>query len=81
MTLRAVHLVYKETRGDIIASGGVDSWEAAAAYMLAGARAVAVGTALFTNPAAPAEIVQGLVTYAERAGFADLAALVGALTA
>ncbi len=79
ITLRLVHLVYKATGADVIASGGVDGWRAAAAYILAGARAVQVGTALFDNPAAPAEIVAGLAAYMEREMFDGLSFLVGKL--
>ncbi|UCH77336.1 MAG: dihydroorotate dehydrogenase [Candidatus Coatesbacteria bacterium] len=79
VTLRLVHRVYDETGAEVIASGGVDGWEAAAAYVLAGARAVQVGTALFDNPALPAEIVAGLEEYIRREMFDDVAALVGKL--
>jgi dihydroorotate dehydrogenase (NAD+) catalytic subunit len=79
ISLRLVHVVYKETGADVIASGGVDGWRAAAAYILAGARAVQVGTALFDNPAAPAEIVAGLREYLEREMFDGLGFLVGKL--
>lgn len=79
VTLRLVHLVYKATGADIIASGGVDGWRAAAAYILAGARAVQIGTALFDNPAAPAEVVAGLSDYIEREMFDGLSFLVGKL--
>ena len=79
ITLRLVNMVYKATGADIIASGGVDGWEAAATYFLAGARAVQVGTALFDDPAAPAEIVAGLKEYLGREGFDGVAALVGQL--
>jgi dihydroorotate dehydrogenase (NAD+) catalytic subunit len=79
VNLRLVHLVYKATGADIIASGGVDGWEAAAAYILAGARAVQVGTALFDNPAGPSEIVAGLDEYIKREMFDSLIFLVGKL--
>jgi dihydroorotate dehydrogenase (NAD+) catalytic subunit len=79
INLRLVNMVYKATGADIIASGGVDGWEGAVAYVLAGARAVQVGTALFDNPAAPAEIVAGLRDYLAREMFDGLNFLVGKL--
>jgi dihydroorotate dehydrogenase (NAD+) catalytic subunit len=79
INLRLVHLVYKGTGAHIIASGGVDGWRAAATYILAGARAVQIGTALFDNPAAPAEVVAGLSDYIEREMFDGLSYLVGKL--
>jgi len=77
--LRLVHRIYAETKAHIVASGGVDGWEAAAAYVLAGARAVTLGTVLFQNPNAPREVADGLAAWLERHGFADLSAAVGAL--
>jgi dihydroorotate dehydrogenase (NAD+) catalytic subunit len=77
--LRLVHLIYKATGADIVASGGVDGPEATLAYILAGARAVQVGTALFDNPGAPAEIVAALEEYVAREMFDDVGSLVGKL--
>jgi dihydroorotate dehydrogenase (NAD+) catalytic subunit len=81
INLRHVHAIYSATGADVIASGGVDGWEAAAAYMLAGARAVQLGTALFAEPSAPAEVVAGLGEYLKRQGLSAAAALTGALEA
>lgn len=77
--LRLVHRIFTATGAAIIASGGVDGWEAAAAYILAGARAVAVGTALFANPATPSTVTAGLSQWLEREGFDDINAAVGTL--
>jgi dihydroorotate dehydrogenase (NAD+) catalytic subunit len=77
--LRLVHRVFVATGAQIIASGGVDSWEAAAAYVLAGARAVSIGTALFTDPATPGKVCEGLRRWLEEQGFAEVSEAVGAL--
>jgi dihydroorotate dehydrogenase (NAD+) catalytic subunit len=77
--LRLVHLIYKATGADMIASGGVDGWEAALAYILAGARAVQVGTALFDNPGVAGDVVAGLEEYVGREMFDDVGSLVGKL--
>ena len=77
--LRLVHEVYRATGADVIASGGVDGWEAALAYILAGARAVQVGTALFENPGVAGDVVAGLEEYVEREMFDDVRSLVGKL--
>jgi len=79
VVLRLVHLIYKATGADIIASGGVDGPEAALAYILAGARAVQVGTALFDNPGVAGDVVAGLEEYVEREMFDDVGSLVGKL--
>lgn len=66
----ALHLVQRVYRGvardrgiPIIGMGGIQTWSDAAEFILAGASAVAVGTALFIDPAAPIKIADGLARY------------------
>lgn len=63
----------------ILATGGVLQWEDAAAYILAGASAVGVGTGLFVDPRSPITIARGLDRWIARQGRADLSALIGDL--
>ena len=49
----------------IIGIGGVSTWEDALEYIMAGATAVAVGTAWFVNVGIFADIKRGLVEYCE----------------
>lgn len=82
----AVHLVsrvYREVAKDanvpIIGMGGVQSWQDTVEFILAGASAVAVGTALFGDPSTPNRIVDGLTGYLRKLKVARLADLIGAL--
>ena len=78
----AVKLVYdahRVTKLPILAMGGVYEAKDAIEFLLAGATAVAVGTATFTNPGVVAEVYDGIVAYCERHGFRSVRALVGAL--
>lgn len=78
----AVKLVYdarKATKLSILAMGGVYRAEDAIEFMLAGATAVAVGTATFTNPSVAAEVCDGIERYCDSHGFASVADLSGAL--
>ena len=78
----AVKLVYdahRATKLPILAMGGVYGAKDAIEFLLAGATAVAVGTATFTNPGVIAEVYDGIVAYCERQGFASVRDLVGAL--
>lgn len=80
----AVKLVWdahKVTRLPILAMGGVYSAGDAIELLLAGATAVAVGTATFTAPETAAEVHDGIVTYCERHGFASVSELTGACSA
>lgn len=80
----AVKLVYDAHRCSklpILAMGGVYDAKDAIEFFLAGATAVAVGTATFTNPLAAAEVCDGVAEYCERHGFASVRELIGALDA
>ena len=80
----AVKLVYdahRATKLPILAMGGVYEAKDAIEFMLAGATAVAVGTATFSNPNAAADVFDGIVDYCARHGFAAVRDIVGALEA
>jgi len=63
----------------IIGLGGVMNWRDAAEFILAGATAVGMGTALFADPRAPLAVVQGLEKWTQRQGVASVAQLIGAV--
>ncbi|WP_165060268.1 dihydroorotate dehydrogenase [Adlercreutzia sp. ZJ154] len=63
----------------ILGMGGICTGEDAVEFMLAGATAVAVGTANFTNPHASADVVDGISHYCEMYGVKDVNELIGAL--
>jgi dihydroorotate dehydrogenase (NAD+) catalytic subunit len=62
----------------LIGSGGIASWENAAAMLLAGATAVQVGSGLFRDLDLPGKIVDGLAAYTASSGFGEISDLVGA---
>jgi dihydroorotate dehydrogenase (NAD+) catalytic subunit len=59
--------------------GGIQYWQDAVEFMLAGATAVAVGTALFVDPNTPMAICEGLGQYMEKMKVERVSDLVGAL--
>ena len=78
----AVKLVYdahKATKLPILAMGGVYEAKDAIEFLLAGATAVAVGTATFTNPNTASEVYDGIVAYCEKHGFKSVSELTGNL--
>ncbi len=80
IAVKAVWDAYREFGGsvDIIGVGGVDGWEAAAEFVLAGAKAVQVGTALsLAGLDVIREVVEGLISYSRKVG-RPLEELVGA---
>ncbi len=78
LAVRAVYLVSKAVKIPIAGIGGISSWVDAVEFMLAGASAVQVGTALFSNPLAPLEILEGMREYCERHEVEDISSLTGA---
>ena len=78
----AVRMVYQAAQAvklPIIGMGGICSGEDALEFILAGATAVAVGTANFHNPYATVETVGGIRRYMERYGVKDIKELIGAV--
>jgi dihydroorotate dehydrogenase (NAD+) catalytic subunit len=82
----ALHLVSRVYRNvarpagvPIIGMGGIQYWQDAVEFILAGSSAVAIGTALFVDPNTPADIARGLSEYMTKAKIDRLADLVGAL--
>ncbi len=76
---RVYRNVAKHANVPIVGMGGVQYWQDAAEFILAGATAVAVGTALFVDPATPNKICTGLDDWLKKQGVDRLAELVGAL--
>ena len=79
VALRMVWEVHKAVDLPLLGMGGITSGLDAVEFMLAGASAVAVGTANFTNPAATVDVIDGIVEYCEEQGVADVNELIGAL--
>ena len=79
IAVKVVHDARRVSKLPILAMGGVYSARDAIEFFLAGASAVAVGTALFSNPGVVSEVYDGLVAYCERQGVSSVAELTGAL--
>jgi len=77
--VKVVHDAHRASCLPILAMGGVYEARDAIEFFLAGATAVAVGTALFTDPNAPAAVCDGIAEYCERHGFASVRDVIGAL--
>jgi dihydroorotate dehydrogenase (NAD+) catalytic subunit len=75
-------MVYEASRAvevPVIGMGGIMCAEDAIEFLIAGASAVAVGTATFVDPKAALKVVAGIDAYLERKGFKSVAEIVGAL--
>ncbi len=78
----AVRMVYQTAQAvklPIVGMGGICTFEDAMEFILAGATAVAVGTANFANPYAAKEVAEGIERYLEEAHVEDIRELIGAV--
>ncbi|MFP4444335.1 MAG: dihydroorotate dehydrogenase [Spirochaetia bacterium] len=69
----AVYRVSRSVSIPVIGIGGISSWEDGVQYLLAGASALQLGTAVFIDPAAPQKVLEGVTAYADREGIGEIA--------
>lgn len=78
IAIRMVWEVAEAVDLPIIGMGGIVGGEDAVEFLLAGASAVAIGTANFMNPVAPLEVLEGIRSYMRRKGLQDIEQIIGA---
>ncbi|MGI6105876.1 MAG: dihydroorotate dehydrogenase [Raoultibacter sp.] len=79
IALRMVYETYRAVNIPLVGMGGIACAEDAIEFMLAGAQAVAVGTANFIDPRATIKVIEGIEEYAQRQGVRDINEIVGGL--
>lgn len=79
VALRMVWQVHQAVKVPILGMGGIATGLDAVEFMLAGATAVAVGTANFMNPRGTIEVIDGIESYCKEQGIDDVCQLIGAL--
>jgi len=79
VAVRMVWEVAQAVKLPILGMGGVAKGEDAAQLLLAGASAVAVGTACFDDPYAPIKVRDGLASLAERQGLSKVSDFTGSV--
>ena len=77
VALRMVWQTAKTVSVPVIGMGGVSTWKDAVEMLLAGACAVQMGAALFSDPLAPLGVIDGLASWMERKGIERLDEIVG----
>jgi dihydroorotate dehydrogenase (NAD+) catalytic subunit len=80
IALRMVYQAAKAVKIPVIGLGGIASGEDAAEFLIAGARAVEVGTATFWDPAAPLTIAEELGRFLHQSKVEAVCDIVGTLT-
>lgn len=79
IALRMVWQVYQAVQIPVIGMGGIMNATDAIEFMLAGASAVQVGTAIFIDPTIPTQIVEGIDSYMEKNNMHSMSDLIGGL--
>jgi len=83
MALNLVRRVYQEVAAPanipIIGMGGIRNWRDAVEFILAGATAVGIGSALFIDPTTPLAVADGIENYLRRKNLSAVNQLIGQL--
>jgi len=77
----ALYMVYEVAGAvelPIIGCGGITTASDALEFIMAGASAIQVGTASFTNPRAPLDVLEGIEQFMKKEGIDNLTELIGA---
>jgi dihydroorotate dehydrogenase (NAD+) catalytic subunit len=77
----ALYMVYEVAGAvdlPVIGCGGIATASDAIEFIMAGASAIQVGSASFTNPRAPLDVLEGIEQFMEKEGIKDIAELIGA---
>ncbi len=77
VALRLVYELIKNEVLPVLGVGGVMTADDAIEYLLAGAKAVGVGTATLIDPFAPVKIKSGIIKYLEKNNFDQLEDIIG----
>ncbi len=79
VALRMVWQAVRAVKVPVIGIGGIRSASDALEFLIAGARAVEIGTANFIQPAATMEVLDGIVDYMNRHKIGKITDLIGSL--
>ncbi|MGC9196566.1 MAG: dihydroorotate dehydrogenase [Syntrophobacteraceae bacterium] len=79
VAIRCVYEVTRAVKCPVIGIGGITCATDALEFLLAGARAVQVGTANFTNPAVMEDIIEGIGRFLEVEEIEDINSFIGSL--
>ena len=78
IALRCVYDIYEKVKTQIIGCGGITTWRDAVEFLLAGASAIQIGTAIAEkNPAVFKTINHGIITYLKKKKYRSIKEIVG----
>ncbi len=77
IAIKMVYDCYKAVSIPIIGMGGIENYKDAIEFIIAGASAISIGTANFTNPYVSKEVLEGIKKYMKDNNIEDINELVG----
>ncbi|NLY46961.1 MAG: dihydroorotate dehydrogenase [Tissierella sp.] len=77
IALRMTHQVAKAVDIPVMGMGGISTWQDAVEFLMAGAKAIQIGTASFTNPGIALDIIEGLDKYLDSQGLESVEDIIG----
>lgn len=77
VAVRMVWQVAGAVKIPVVGMGGISCWQDAVEMMLAGARAIQIGAALFSDPYTPVRVIEGMDAWLEENGILDVNEIVG----
>jgi len=79
VALRMVWQAARAVKVPVVGIGGISCWQDAIEFLIAGATAVAIGTANFINPKVSIDIIEGIERYLKKHDIRDVYQLIGSL--
>lgn len=79
VALRMVWQVYNAVKIPVIGMGGIMNATDALEFMIAGASAIQIGTAIFIDPTIPVQVIDGITQYMERHKIQNVNEIIGSL--
>ncbi len=79
VALRMVWQVYNAVKIPVIGMGGIMNATDAIEFMIAGASAIQIGTAIFIDPTIPVQVIDGITQYMERHKIQNVNEIIGSL--
>ncbi len=80
IALKMVYDVARAIEVPVIGMGGIFTAEDAIEFLLAGARAIAVGTAIFSDPQTPLKVISGIEEYLRKHDVNDINDIIGKIS-
>ena len=79
IALRMVWQVAGAVKIPVVGLGGIAKWQDVIEMMMAGAKAVQIGAALFGDPFTPVKILEGIQQWMEQKGISDINDIIGSV--